>query len=99
MAPLGTYTGWNVISSGMFKGQLCHNNGTGVAGFIPFAATRAERLASGDPRPSLEERYKTHEGYVTAVATAADTLVKEGFLLRADADAMIEQAKASGALR
>ncbi len=46
MAPLGTYIGWNVISTGMFKGQLCHNNGTGVAGFIPFALTRAERLAA-----------------------------------------------------
>jgi Alpha/beta hydrolase domain len=99
MAPLGTYTGWNVISSGMFKGQLCNNNGTGVAGFIPFAATRAERLASGDPRLSLEERYQTHDGYVKAVATAADSLVKEGYLLRTDADAMIEQAKASTVLR
>jgi hypothetical protein len=99
MAPLGTYTGWNVISSGMFKGQLCHNNGTGVAGFIPFASTKAERLASGDPRLSLEERYQTHDGYVKAVATAADSLVKEGYLLRADADAMIEQARESRVLR
>ena len=99
MAPLGTYVGWNVISTGMFKGQLCHNNGTGVAGFIPFAATRAERLATSDPRLSLEERYKTHDGYVNAVATAADSLVKQGYLLRADADAMIAQVKASSILR
>jgi hypothetical protein len=99
MAPLGTYTGWNVISSGMFKGQLCHNNGTGVAGFIPFAVTKAERLASGDPRLSLEERYQTHDGYVKAVVVAADSLVKEGYLLRVDADAMIEQAKAGTVLK
>jgi hypothetical protein len=99
MAPLGTYVGWNVISSGMFKGQLCHNNGTGVAGFIPFAVTKADRIAKGDPRLSLEERYQTHDGYVKAVATAAESLVKEGFLLRADADAMIEQARASNILR
>jgi hypothetical protein len=99
MAPLGTYTGWNVISNGMFKGQLCNNNGTGVAGFIPFAVTRAERLANGDPRLSLEERYKTHDGYVTAVANAAESLVKQGFLLRADADSMIAQAKASAVLK
>ena len=99
MAPLGTYTGWNVISSGMFKGQLCHNNGTGVAGFIPFTVTKAERLASGDPRLSLEERYQTHEGYLKAVATAADALVKEGYLLRSDADAMVEQARDSSVLR
>jgi hypothetical protein len=99
MAPLGTYTGWNVISTGMFKGQLCQNNGTGVAGFIPFAVRRAERLANGDPRPSLEERYQTHDGYVMAVARAADSLVKQGYLLRADADAMIEQARNSSVLR
>ena len=99
MAPLGTYTGWNVISSGMFKGQLCHNNGTGVAGFIPFAVTKAERLASGDPRLSLEERYQTHDGYVNAVAAAADSLVKQGYLLRADADAMVVQANGSNILR
>ena len=99
MAPLGTYTGWNVISAGMFKGQLCHNNGTGVAGFIPFAVTKAERAASGDPRLSLEERYQTHDGYVNAVATAAESLVKQGYLLRADADAMVGQARASGVLR
>ncbi len=98
MAPLGTYTGWNVISTGMFKGQLCHNNGTGVAGFIPFATTKAERLANVDPRLSLEERYQTHDGYVFAVARAAQTLVKQGYLLPADADTMIEQAKASGVL-
>jgi hypothetical protein len=99
MAPLGTYTGWNVISTGMFKGQLCNNNGTGVAGFIPFAATKAERLASGDPRLSLEERYQTHEGYVKAVAAAADSLVKQGYLLRTDADAMVVQARDSSVLR
>ena len=57
------------------------------------------RLASGDPRLSLEERYKTHDGYVSAVASAAESLVKQAFLLRADADAMIAQAKASGILK
>ena len=97
MAPLGTYTGWNVMSSGPFKGQMCllHRRGR----FHPFAKTKAERLASGDPRLSLEERYRTHEGYVQAVSAAASTLVQEGFLLQADADAMIKQAEASDILR
>lgn len=98
MAPLGTYTGWNVTSSGVFKGQMCIG-GAPVGGFIPFARTRAERLASGDPRRSLEERYGTHAGYVNAVAAAAETLVTDGFLLRADADAMIRQAEVSTVLR
>lgn len=95
MAPLGTYTGWNVTASGPLKGQVCGNSG----GFIPFAKTKAERLASGDPRPSLEERYRAHEEYVQIVSKAASKLVQEGFLLQQDADAMIKQAEASNILR
>jgi hypothetical protein len=95
MAPLGTYTGWNVTASGPLKGQVCGNSG----GFIPFAKTKAERLASGDPRPSLEERYRSHEEYVQTVGKAASTLVQERLLLQQDADAMIKQAEASNILR
>ena len=51
--PLGTYTGWNVTANGFYKGQACAFTG----GFIPFAKTKAERIANNDPRPSLEERY------------------------------------------
>jgi hypothetical protein len=98
MAPLGTYTGWNVLSSGVFKGQMCQFTSP-VGGFIPFVKTKAERLASGDPRPSLEERYHTHDGYTQAVTAAAGKLVHEGFLRQADADTMIHQAEASDILR
>jgi hypothetical protein len=97
MAPLGTYLGWNVTKAGPFKGQLCGDVPTG--GFIPFAKTKAERTASGDPRLSLEERYHSHEGYVQAVTAAANTLVKDGLLLRPDADTMIAQAKSSDILK
>jgi hypothetical protein len=90
-APLGTYTGWNIRASGVFKGQSCGNSG----GFIPFAKTKAERLAAGDPRLSLEERYRGHAAYVAAVASAAQGLVRDGYLLPEDAAAMIAQAEAS----
>ena len=40
------------------KGKICNYAG----GMIPFAKTKAERMANGDPRLSLEERYRTHEG-------------------------------------
>ncbi len=98
MAPLGTYTGWNLTTSGIYKGQLCLG-GSPVGGFIPFAKTRAERTASGDPRLSLEERYKDHDGYVRAVKTAADTLVAEGYLLPEDATVMMGQAEQSAVLK
>jgi hypothetical protein len=94
-APLGTYTPWNVTTDGPFKGQSCGISG----GFIPFAKTRAERLTVGDPRPSLEERYSSHDDYVQAVRAAATRLVQERLLLQADADAMIGQAEASDVRR
>jgi len=94
-APLGTYLGWNVTASGYLKGRGCGFSG----GFIPFARTREERLASGDPRPSLEERYGTHEKYVTQVREAAQRLVGQRFLLQDDADRIVREAEASAVLR
>lgn len=94
-APLGTYLGWNITAAGFFKGGLCNYAG----GMIPFANTKAERMASSDPRLSLEERYHTHDGYVEVVKAAAAKAVASGFLLQPDADRLIAQAAASEVLR
>jgi hypothetical protein len=94
-APLGTYLGWNVTAGGFYKGQGCGFSG----GFIPFAKTKAERTASGDPRPSLEERYGTHDAYVARIRTAADKLVSDRLLLPADRDRIVKQAEASEILK
>ena len=94
-APLGTYTGWNPTAAGFFKGMECSYAG----GFIPFAKTRAERTASGDPRLSLEERYGDHAGYVRAVAKAADDAKAQGFLLEDDAKALVAAADAGNVLK
>jgi hypothetical protein len=93
--PLGTYLGWNVTATGFLKGQGCGNQG----GYIPFANTKAERLASGDPRPSIEERYGTHEVYVDKVRLAAARLVRDRYLLQDDADRLIAAAAASNVLK
>jgi hypothetical protein len=90
-APLGTYVGWNIVAAGFFKGQICNYAG----GMIPFATTRAERVANGDPRLSLEERYGNHQGYVEAVKKAADNAVRQGFLLPEDAAALVSDAAKS----
>ena len=66
---------------------------------LPLARSAAERQARNDPRPSLEERYGNHEGYVNAVRRAADVAVRQGFLLEADAQALIRAAEASAVLR
>ncbi len=93
--PIATYTGWNVRASGFSEGDLCDLNGM----YLPFAKTKAERLASGDPRKSLEERYKTHDKYVKEVEKAANKLLKERFLLQEDVDRIVAAAEASDVLR
>ena len=93
--PLGTYLGWNVTSDGYYKGAICSFNG----GYIPFARTKGERVASGDPRSSLEERYGTHDAYVAKVKASAATLVARRLLLPEDADRIVAEAQASSILR
>jgi len=96
-APLGTNTGWNVRAPGHRAPNLC-GPGTSPGSFIPFATTQAKRLASGDPRLSLQERYGNHRGFVRAVRRAGRELVRERFLLPEDADAFVSAARASDVL-
>jgi len=93
--PLGTNVGWNVRAPGFRVPKLCGLNGS----FVPFAVTKTERLAMGDPRKSLQERYKNHQGYVEAVEKGAAKLVHERFLLAEDAERFISDAKASSVLK
>ena len=94
-APLGTYLGWNITAAGFHKGQVCNYAG----GMIPFPKTKAERLAAEDPRPSLEERYTDHAGYVKAVEAAAHNAMAAGFLLEADMKKLVAAAQASDVLK
>jgi hypothetical protein len=94
-APLGTYLGWNITAAGFHKGQICNYAG----GMIPFARTKAERMANADPRSSLEERYVNHAGYVAAIEAAARHAMAEGFLLEADRHALVAAAEASDVLK
>ena len=90
--------GWNITAGGerpFHKDQICNY----VGGMVPFAKTQAERVASGDPRLSLEERYGNHAGYVEAVARAAAHAVAKGFLMQADADALVAAADVSAVLK
>jgi hypothetical protein len=86
--PLGTYTGWNLYKAPFPEGELCDRFGT----YVPFAATRAERLAKRDPRPSLEERYGDHTAYARRVGDAVRKLVAERLLLPEDGDQFIVKA-------
>jgi hypothetical protein len=87
--PLGTSTGWNLYKGDERKGQM----GSLVGSFIPFAKTKAERLAKGDPRPSVEERYASKDDYVAKFRKAVDALVAQGFVRAEDADKYADMAK------
>jgi hypothetical protein len=94
-APTATYTGWNLGRAGLFEDQLCPLSGS----YIPFARTQDERLATGDPRLSLEERYGSHEGYVAAVRKAAEQLMQQRLLLPDDAARLVREADESDVLK
>jgi Alpha/beta hydrolase domain len=93
VAPVATYTGWNLRRNPPEDG--CDHSGM----VIPFAKTKADRLAKGDSRLSLEERYSDHQAYVGAVSKAAADAVSQGFLLQEDADRYIMAAEASDVRR
>ena len=78
--PAATHTGWNLRKAGFSEGELCDNNGT----MIPFAATREERIKSGDPRLSMAERYPNAGDRSAAIAKAAQKLVEDRLLLPED---------------
>jgi hypothetical protein len=96
-APIATTTGWGLRAAAFGGGPLdgCEASGQ----WIPFETTKAARLARGDPRPSLEERYKTHDSYVKEVAKEARKLEQQRLLLPADAQRYIDAAEASDVLR
>jgi hypothetical protein len=81
--PLATYTAWNRFADPALAADLCGRLGS----FLPFARTRAEREQSGDPRPSIEERYPTRESFAQAVRRTTRALVAARLLLPEDARA------------
>jgi hypothetical protein len=89
--PLATYLGWNFFNdrSGPTT-ELVSLSGA----FVPFARTRAERLASNDSRPSIEERYRSRDHYLDLIHKAATDMAAKGYLLPADIPGIRKQAEA-----
>jgi hypothetical protein len=86
--PLATHTGWNLYKAPYPEGELCDREGS----YMPLAKTKAERLANGDPRPSLEERYGNHEAYVQRVKEVVRELQDARLLLPEDAARFVDEA-------
>lgn len=89
--PTATLTGWALRREGFGL----NDGGESAGQQIPFATTKAARLATGDPRLSLEERYGTHEKYIQAVTKAVKELEAQRFLLPEDTRQYLEEAKKS----
>ena len=87
--PLATFTGWNPRHEdiGGEKQLLMFAGAT-----IPFAATESERRATGDPRPSIAERYPSKDDYLNRVRSEAEKLVEQRYLLEEDIEYCTEQA-------
>ena len=94
-APIATLTGWNTRRAEFTAGDLCDLTGMTV----PLRTTLSERVAAGDPRPSLQELYGDHPGYVSAIRRSASRLERQGLMLREDVEKIIEEAEASNVLR
>jgi Alpha/beta hydrolase domain len=85
--PLATYAGWNMRSKEIGAPDEMYSM---VGSWIPFARTKAERERKHDPRPSIEERYKSRAEYLEQVGAAARKLVESGYLLDRDVPKLVE---------
>jgi hypothetical protein len=87
--PLGTRTGFNTRRDAVgFPWATGRWDGT----FVPFPRTEIERQAAGDPRPSLAARYADRADYEAKVRAAAAAVVRQGYLLAEDVDALVSEA-------
>jgi hypothetical protein len=95
VAPVATYTGWNLRNPAIGAPDAP----LGLAGgYIAFPRTKADREASNDPRPSVQERYGSFEEYGARIMRAAEALVAEGYLLEEHLADVEERAEANRGL-
>jgi len=79
--PMASYTGWRLRNrEAGAENQLSALTGS----YIPFPLTKKEREDSGDPRPSIEERYGSMDDYLAKLEAKCAALQKAGYLLQED---------------
>jgi hypothetical protein len=87
--PLGTYTGWSFRSPDVGSPtEIIPLTGM----FIPFAATKAERDKTGDPRLSIAERYPSRDAYLTRIRAEAQKLADQRYILAEDIEPIVAHA-------
>jgi hypothetical protein len=89
--PLATYTGW-ALRAGPQANDGCESSGQ----YIPFPRTQADRLAGGDPRASVQERYDSLDRYTDKVVKALQKMTKQRLLLCEDFNSELARLVAAG---
>ncbi len=89
--PLATYTGW-ALRAGAQANDGCEGSGQ----YIPFQATQQARVAVGDPRPSVQERYASYAVYEHQVVSAVDDLVRRRFFTCDDTQNIVTRLLTAG---
>jgi hypothetical protein len=87
--PVATHTGWvprHPETGG--EGQVLDMMGT----TLPFAATERERAERGDPRASIEARYRDRDDYAARAREAAVALAAQHYILEEDIDLVVQLA-------
>src|SRR5262249_53204310 len=81
--PLGAHTGWNLRHPSI-GGDAQPLVFAGPA--LPLPRPRRQPQASGDPRPSIEERYRSRADYLERVRQAGRALVSQRYMLEEDVE-------------
>jgi hypothetical protein len=88
--PLATYTGWNLRDPSIGAPE---QRVSFLGSWIPLAKTAEERQKSGDPRPSIAERYSSQDEYMGKFEQAAKKLIEQRFLLQEDLPAILDRGR------
>lgn len=88
--PIATHVGFNPRHRSLGgDGQIIEYFGSTVR----FATTAEERAATGDPRPSIAERYADLDDYLDRVRAAGEQLAERRHLLAADVELCVDMAR------
>jgi hypothetical protein len=87
--PIGTHTGWNPRDPETGAPEQIMP----MQGFSQwFPRSVEERIATGDPRPAILERYQNRDDYLERVCNAAHELVAARYVLAGDVDDIVADA-------
>jgi hypothetical protein len=88
--PVATHTGWNLRRRDVGAEDMLVSL---MGSYIPFPKTNAAAKETGDPRPSLEERYRSFTEYKSRLSAQCAEMVKQRYLLQEDAERIVEKAE------